>query len=193
MGVELEWKYAADPAALEAVLRAYPGPWRTVEMETRYYDTAGGALAARRWTLRLRRENGAAVACLKTPADGRARNEWEAPCAGPEALADALTAAGAPAELAALTAPGLTEVCGARFTRRALLVDGAELALDRGVLTGGGREAPLCEAELEHKSGDPAATAALAARLAARFGLREEPRSKFARALALRNGAACAE
>ena len=193
MGVELEWKYAADPAALEAVLRAYPGPWRTVEMETRYYDTAGGALAARRWTLRLRRENGAAVACLKTPADGRARHEWEAPCAGPEALADALTAAGAPAELADLLAGRtLTEVCGAAFTRRALAVDTgggrAELALDRGQLTGGGRTEPLCELELEYKSGDVAAAEALAEALRLRYGLTPEPRSKFVRARSLAEG-----
>ena len=63
-----------------------------------------------------------------------------------------------------------------------------ELALDRGVLFGGGRELPFAEAEVEQKSGSEAAAEAFARRLAARFALTEEPKSKFQRALALAMG-----
>ena len=101
-----------------------------------------------------------------------------------------LLAAGAPAELQALLdGQTLEAVCAARFTRRAALVKlpgaVAELSGDLGVLSGGGREAPLCEMELEYKSGDPEAVAAAANDLARRFSLLEEPKSKFVRAMAL--------
>ena len=63
-----------------------------------------------------------------------------------------------------------------------------ELALDRGVLTGGGREIPLCEVEVELKSGSREAVLAFAKELAQRFDLAPETRSKFRRALALAKG-----
>ena len=193
MGMELEWKYAATGDALDAIAAAQPGPWQETAMETRYFDTADGALSARRWTLRLRLEGGRPVVCLKTPAPGGARGEWEWPGSSLPDAVPALIAAGAPAELAALTAGShLQEVCAAAFLRRAATVELAgsiaELALDQGVLRGGGREAPLCEMEVEHKHGDAAVSAAFAAALAAAHRLQPEPRSKFARALALAKG-----
>ena len=60
-----------------------------------------------------------------------------------------------------------------------------ELALDRGVLLGGNQEEPLCEVEVELKSGPEAAAVAFAALLADKFGLIPEEKSKFRRALAL--------
>ncbi len=192
MGLELEWKFAATEAALAQVQSETPGDWRRIGMESLYYDTPDRAFSARRWTLRLRRENGEAVVCLKTPAaDGRGRGEWEVRAESPVEAVPRLLAAGAPAELADLLDGRPPEVvCGARFTRRALTVAlpgaEAELALDQGVLLAGEREAPLCELEVEHKSGDSAASETYAAALAARLGLVPEPRSKFQRALALR-------
>ena len=83
-------------------------------------------------------------------------------------------------------------VCGARFTRLAAelpTADGtAELALDSGVLLGGNKELPLCEVELEQKTGSDAATAALASEIAHAYGLQPETKSKFRRALALAQG-----
>ena len=190
MGKELEWKYVADRAALMALETEMGSPWRRIDMETRYFDTPDGALSARRWTLRLRQENELRVGCLKTPLPDGARGEWETPCESAEDLTERLIAAGAPAELRQLAGnQPLQEVCGAKFTRLARDVETGgsrvEVALDRGVLRGGGREIPLCEAEVEHKSGDPAASGAFAADLAKRHSLQPEEKSKFARALAL--------
>ena len=99
---------------------------------------------------------------------------------------------GAPQSLQAQTAGGLVPICGARFTRLAKTVslDGCsvELALDRGILIGGGREVPLCEVEVELKSGAPEAAMAFADALAKKFGLHRESKSKFRRALALAKG-----
>ena len=190
MGMELEWKFAADGDTLPAIMAGRPGSWQEIRMETRYFDTPDGALAARRWTLRLRRENGVAVACLKTPGPQGARGEWEWHGDSLPMAVEQLIAQGAPEELATLTdGHDLQEVCAAAFLRLSAPVTlagaTAELALDRGTLRGGGLTAPLCEVEVEHKTGDPAVSAAFAASLAGEFNLQGEPRSKFARALAL--------
>ena len=101
-----------------------------------------------------------------------------------------MIAAGAPKELEELVSGGVAPTCGARFTRLACRVAyGAsemELALDEGVLLGGGREEPLCEVEAELKRGSKEDTLAFGAFLAETYGLTPEPRSKLARALALR-------
>ena len=63
-----------------------------------------------------------------------------------------------------------------------------ELALDAGILMGGGQEIPLCEVEVELKSGSVQLCDTFAKMLASRFGLQPEPHSKFRRALALYKG-----
>ena len=63
-----------------------------------------------------------------------------------------------------------------------------EVALDRGILTGGGREIPLCEAEVELKSGFDADADRYAADLAQTYGLIPESKSKFRRAMDLVQG-----
>ena len=55
-------------------------------------------------------------------------------------------------------------------------------------MLGGGQEIPLCEVEVELKSGDPETAVAFATALAQRFGLEPEKKSKFRRALALAKG-----
>ena len=84
MGMELEYKFSVPgAAALEAIL-ADPAvnemrqeDYRAIEMATTYFDTPDRRLSARRWTLRLRKENDAFVATCKTPGQGAARGEWE--------------------------------------------------------------------------------------------------------------------
>lgn len=192
MGVEFELKYAADAGQQAQVLAQFPGTWETIAMETTYYDTPGGELEKRWFTLRRRMENGSSVCTIKTPTGQNARGEWECECDSIEAAIPELCKLGAPKVLLLLTLDGVVQVCGARFTRRAKLVELAdctvEIAVDSGVLMGGGREIPLQEVEVELKSGDRAAAAAFAEMLAARLGMKKEPGSKFRRALALAKG-----
>ena len=100
-----------------------------------------------------------------------------------------LCQAGADWELMRITAGGLVETCGARFTRLAATVEipggRVELALDQGVLLGRGREEPFAEVEVELKEGSDEAAVAFAKALAEEFHLTEEPRSKFVRAMTL--------
>ena len=189
MGSEYELKYRADPESLRSIFTTFPARWQTISMETTYYDTPSHSLSQRRWTLRRRMENNVSVCTLKTPGIGKERGEWEVSCGSIENAISELCKLGGPRELSSLCGEGLIVSCGARFTRRAgifTLRDSVmELALDEGVLLGGGREIPLCELEVELKEGSREAMERFAAELASLYGLQTEEKSKFARALAL--------
>lgn len=191
MGREFELKYRATEQILAAVAVKY-GSFTPISMETTYYDTPDGTLASRHITLRRRMENGISVCTVKTPLADGSRGEWELQWQQPEYMVAELCKLGAPVELRSLTAGGIVPVCGARFTRfaKTLELDDCvvELALDRGVLMGGGREMPLCELEVELKSGEDAAAVAFARKIAAEFALEPENRSKFRRAQGLAKG-----
>lgn len=189
MGAEYELKFRADADCQDSVFTTFPARWQTISMETTYYDTPGGTLSAKKYMLRRRLENGVSVCTLKTSGDGKFRGEWEV---NSESVMDAipeLCKLGCPADLPDLCAEGLVPICGARFTRKAglftLLDCAVELALDRGVLFAGPKEIPLCEIEVEHKSGSREAVDAFGKQLADIYDLKPEEKSKFARALAL--------
>lgn len=192
MGIEFELKFRSIPAAQEAIRKAYPLDYQRFEMETTYFDTADSALSCRHITLRRRMENGIAVCTVKAPTAGFGRGEWECLCEDIEVGILELCKLGAPKELLAHTVNGVAPICGAKFVRLAgsLEYQGAvlEVALDKGILTGGGQEIPLCEVEVELKSGAPEAAVEFGEILSRQFGLESENKSKFRRALALAKG-----
>ncbi len=202
MGIEREWKLAAEDAAeLEHILSdpalnaMRTEEVRVYEMRTTYFDTPSRHFAERFYTVRRRMENERSVLCVKAPVPGgdgaKVRGEWETEGEDMAAALPELVAMGAPADLLEAAKEGLVPVCGAAFRRRAVtlrLPDGslAELACDLGELRGPTESMPLCEVELELKEGEGAATGALADELCKRFRLRPEPRSKISRAKTLR-------
>lgn len=192
MGIEFEIKFRATPERLTEIRRAVAGEEQRFAMETTYYDTREGALSARRYTLRRRMENDVSVCTLKTPGGALGRGEYEIRCGNIESAIPELCKLSGITELTSLTAEGVVPVCGARFTRVAKRLElsdcTVELALDEGVLSGGSREIPLCEVEVELKTGSRTGVAAYAMALAATYGLELETRSKFRRALALAKG-----
>ena len=192
MGIEYELKFRATKQQQAAIRQAFPGETQTISMETTYYDTPTGQLSARWYTLRRRLENGVSVCTLKAPAGDLGRGEWEVSCNSIEGSLLELCKLSRKPELLVLTAEGLIPVCGARFTRiaQALTLGDttAELALDEGVLMGGGKEIPLCEVEIELKSGSRETVLAFAKQLQQDYGLVAEHGSKFRRALALYKG-----
>ena len=188
MGREFELKFRADDVVIAAIREKY-GSFTTISMETAYYDTFDLKLSMHRWTLRRRMENGTSVCTFKRPHQDGGRGEWEVEA---DSIMDGvmkLCQAGADWELMRCASGGLIQVCGARFTRLAktLEIPGGtvELALDQGVLLGKGKELPFAEVEVELKEGTDAAAVAFAKTLAAEYGLTEEPRSKFVRAMTL--------
>lgn len=188
MGREFEVKFSATPEKL-AKIREKWEDWSAISMETTYFDTPDGALSKENCTLRCRLENGVAVCTIKTPISQLGRGEWDvqAPWCG-ETAAKLFAAAGRES----IPFEQLTAVCAARFHRLTHLEKlpggNMEIALDEGILLGGGRQIPLCEVEVEQKSGEETATLLWAMILAEEYGLQREKRSKFARASALARG-----
>ena len=192
MGIEFEVKFQATEEAQTIIRSQIPGDEKIYQMQTTYYDTPTGAFSQRHCTLRRRMENEKSVCTLKTPAQGLGRREWEVESDTIENALEKLCKLGAPEELVAMAAEGLIPICGARFTRVAKLVTvgqgTAELALDSGVLMGGGKEIPLREVEVEQKTCSQTDCMAFAQLLATRYGLVREDQSKFRRALGLYRG-----
>ncbi len=192
MGREFELKFRATAPQQDRIFEEYPISWREIAMETTYFDTPDASLGRLHWTLRRRMENGVAVCTVKTPSPDGGRGEWELETEDLRAAIPELCKLGAPKQLLFLAEKGLQPVCGARFTRRAGLLEleeaTVELALDRGCLTGGGGECPLCEVEVEVKSGSEAAAIRFAGEFARKFALEPEGKSKYRRALDLAKG-----
>ena len=195
MGIEFELKFRATPQVQADLTQALAGETAHYDMETTYYDTPSESLSARWFTLRRRMENGRSVCTLKAPVDEHSRGEWETECDRVEDAVSTLCRLGAPENLPELVAEGLQPICGAKFHRiaKTVVMDECtvEVALDAGILLGGGREIPLCEVEVELKSGSRDAVRNYAAALAALYGLTPERGSKFRRALALYKGEEC--
>ena len=189
MHIEYELKYGATPEQLKALEEKFSGESRVIKMETTYYDTPDFSLSNKKRMLRCRLENDTAVCTLKVPAGDNARGEYDCRCRDIQEAAEKLCKL---AEVEDLTPAELLPVCNARFTRIAKTLTfpafTAELALDNGVLTGGGSQMPLCEVEVELLSGNGEAMAAFAEEMAKEIGLTPEPLSKFRRALALARG-----
>ena len=188
MGREFELKYQATPETIAAIQAKF-GDFTPISMETTYFDTEDLSLRQRRWTLRRRLENGKSVCTVKTPLPDGSRGEWETEHTDLAAGVKALCAMGAPKEILDYVNHGVAPFCGARFTRLAKTIElpggSVELALDEGVLLGGGQELPFAEVEVELKSGEDAVALDFAEALAKEFGLKEQPKSKLARAMAL--------
>lgn len=192
MGIEFEVKFRTDPETLQAIAKEVSGEEQIYRMKTTYYDTPTRQLSLRHYTLRLRMENDRAVCTLKTPAAGWGRQEFEVNATAIEDALPELCKLSGVQELPRLLREGIAPLCGAEFTRiaRQVCFQGSvlELALDEGVLTGGGRKMPLCEVEVELKEGSEDAALEYAKTLAGRYGLAQEKRSKFSRAKALAEG-----
>lgn len=172
MADEIELKIAlsrADADAVEAseLLRADPA---ITKLKAIYFDTPGRDLAMAGLSLRIRRSDRRRIQTIK--ASGAAagglfvRPEWERRVTDDTPVLDDTTPIpGLLGKRAAEIAP--------RFTidveRRTWTIDqgGAEieLALDRGEAHAGERSSPICEIELELKSGEPAALFTLARRI----------------------------
>ncbi|MBQ9534327.1 MAG: CYTH domain-containing protein [Clostridia bacterium] len=191
MGVEIEYKLAPVSAQeAEAVLgdpqiAPHLGARRRIRMETAYYDTPDGALARRKYTLRLRREDGAGVCAFKSGGVRRLETERAA-----EDIAQGVRALLASGELPANAAEALRgelrQTGGAAFVRTCVPYRrgglSCEIAFDRGELFGGGRREALGELELELKAGDAAELRRLAEYISKKYALSPCKVSKHGRA-----------
>ncbi len=181
---EIELKFACGPDDLAAVLAAAPpGDDESRELISVYFDTPDRALQKAGASLRVREHEGKRVQTLKR-GEGLDREEYETPI---ESLAPDPELGPLPS----LTPKGadLRPVFNVRISRRQRTFryrDAViELALDQGEVTGGEQKSPICELELELKSGPPSALFALARELSAAAPLYLAFDSKAARGQAL--------
>lgn len=201
MGKELEYKLrVADEKTLAAILNDSEiaalrcGSWQERHMKTTYFDSPDRRFSSERWTFRRRMEGDRSIVCVKTPTeDFHTRGEYqvEADDVSLKSI-EALLLAGAPHKLVFLYGTGdVAPICGADFIRKSCMLrfaDGsrAELAGDHGILHGESEKVGFTELELELYEGTPEKMLEFVDYLKERYSLREEPKSKFIRAMQLK-------
>jgi len=179
-----EIKLLVSPQALES-LRNHPllnerlvGEWQAGTLYNQYYDTANRDLAAARVALRVRRDGEQFIQTLKSKGQSVAglseRNEWDWPVEAAALDLTLLDDSCWPASLASLDKLLLLPVFTTDFQRTKAIIQWqrnddlveVEVALDQGKVVADGREEPICELELELRSGPVVALLELAAALA---------------------------
>jgi triphosphatase len=179
-------------------------------MLSRYYDTADRVLTGMNTSLRMRLEGENKVVTIKLGSKSsnglHQRLEWSVDLADEDwigepdegmdiswfqkyAVSDGDPDARLREILAKIEGRPLIEICQAKFQRIAFDVGYGdtlmELALDRGEISAGELTDTINELELELKEGDVRDLMDLGQELMARFKLTPEPKSKYARCLAL--------
>jgi triphosphatase len=196
---EVELKLLVEPEQLAVlvdapVIAAHARNKGTVRLlKDTYYDTPAGALRRAGVTLRVRQCGKRFVQTVKlAPAEADIplrRGEWETQVAGMAPDFQAVTPLMSMGLQEALAHDPLAPVFATevrRHLRTLTLPSGTvEVAFDAGLLKAGERTAPICEIEIELKSGGPAALYDLALLLADQAAVRPTTRSKAERGLEL--------
>ena len=195
--METELKFEIDAATADRLLESLglASEGQELILKSVYYDTAGSLLRGQGIALRVRDDGQRRIQTVKQANHSAiSRGEWEAEVEGPgpdlaatadSPLARALGATGG-ADLKAAF-----EVTVERAKRDMAVGDGVvEVALDRGAVSADGYGSPICELELELKSGAPALLFELARRLSEQETLELSFLTKAERGYALLDGAA---
>lgn len=185
---EIELKLDLTPEAADALDAApfWPGEAAVADQRSIYFDTPGRALSKAGLSLRIRRSGHRRVQTVKAERASTGglfvRSEWERSVDDDTPVIDDTT------PLCALLGDKASAVAPAfevRVERRTWVVEeedaSIELVLDRGEVVMEERASPICEIELELKSGRPAALFAFARRLDAVAPVRLGVQSKAKR------------
>ncbi len=200
--MEIELKYtlpetvaAGDVLSADILTPMRCGVTTKTSLHAIYYDTSDGVLEQVKAALRMRLEGDTWVCCFKQAVrdeNGLSRRvELEQTAADLPSGIRGLLRQGAPEALLMPCLDGAVVTAETKCVRTAVILSAGgtkmELALDEGSFPlSDGSEVPFRELELELKDGPEGPMVALGQALAERFGLTAEPRSKYARALALR-------
>lgn len=195
VATEFEIKFAVDDLQLLDCILCDPmirekmvePSYRYIKMETTYFDTEDSALSARKWMLRIRKENDTSVVTVKMPGEGYTRSEWSVEADYLDDAVPMLLRDGAPQELETFLTAGLMPVCGVSFTRILGVLsfeDGTkcELCGDVGQFTAAGSASPLCEMEIELTEGAEETMLQFARKVQEVYRLSEQKKSKVVRA-----------
>jgi inorganic triphosphatase YgiF len=194
--IELKLELSREAADGFARLALLPGECEVADLQAVYFDTLEQDLAKHGVSLRIRRSGDRLVQTVKADGEGGAglfaRAEWEMPVTGDMPVLDARTPVAALLGEAVQT---IEPVFHVDVDRRTWIIrqdgDEIELVLDRGQVSAGERQAPICEIELELKVGEPATLFDLARRIDGEIPVRLGVLSKSERGYRLRD-AVCA-
>jgi inorganic triphosphatase YgiF len=194
MGHEIELKLEVAPDAVERLMRE---PWlnaaecRSKHQVSTYFDTPGGELRSRGYTLRVRSAGDKFVQTVKSLAQGAGlfqRGEWEYEVHGPDPDSDKLQ----DTPLADVDVARVKPVIRSEVTRTAcrLKADGDEVELDfdEGRIVAGELELPVSEVEVELVRGSPMSAVEFARKIAAETPVRLGVLSKAERGFFLADG-----
>ncbi|MFO1188806.1 MAG: CYTH domain-containing protein [Alphaproteobacteria bacterium] len=160
--LRLSPKAAAKLRRLAALRPLRTGPPVTRRLNSTYFDTPGFGFRDNEMALRVRRIGRRRIQTLKLPGHGalgvQAFHEYEADVQGDRPELKGLGDKTLRARLVrAGLAKGLEPVFVTEFDRHTVPVrvgtSEIELAVDQGEIRAGGRSVPICEAELELRSG----------------------------------------
>ena len=196
--VELKLEIASDEAGKLETSGLLAGAPKKARQISTYFDTPDRDVAKAGFSLRIRRSGKKRVQTIK--ADGASaaglfiRSEWERPVEDDSPILDYMT------PLPALLGDAVGAVAPAfevKIDRSSwIVVEGEatiELVLDRGEAVAGERRSPVCEIELELKSGNPAALFAFGRKIDAIAQVRLGVLSKAERGYRLTGAAAMAK
>lgn len=175
MALEIELKFLIEAGALP-MLDNLPVIGKRLQrtqrkhIETTYFDTPDGLFADNGLLLRVRKqEKGKLLSVKQARPTGIARGEWEGAIAGDRPSREELEATPAGAVLAGNGSEhDLAPLYTVAVDRASFLVKHGpaeiEVAVDRGEIKHQDKQLPICELELELKSGEPRQLFALARR-----------------------------
>lgn len=175
MNQEIELKLELPRNAVEMFEKSplIPAKGKAATLKAAYFDTPDQQLRGQGYSLRIRKSGNKRIQTVKADRGGSggglfSRGEWEMPVSDDRPIIDTRT------PLASVLGDAAEAVAPAfqiDVERRTWLLEeqsaSAEMVLDKGIVRAGGREAPICEIELELKAGDAAALFALARRIEA--------------------------
>lgn len=202
MPTETEIKLQMDDPSIiqkvqesEFVTRFIREGFQTIQMHSVYYDTPNWDLFNAGYHLRIRSDGTMVVASLKQGSIDKEkhkglciRKKWLCTAESVDTAIDRLLMLGAPEELRAIVGNRpLLESASATFTRtqNTLYMENgqvAELAMDNGTLSAGGKTMPFLEMELEILFGNLNAFHPFCDGLSQRFGLSPAVLTKYEKA-----------
>ena len=168
---EVELKFDLSPAGAQQLVQGgfFGSAPTVIEQRSTYFDTPDRALFRHDLSLRIRCAGDERVQTVKASESAGAgsfiRQEWEQAVAGDSPELDDPDLPGLLAEVAEVLAP-VFEVHVTRHRWRIVEGDSdIEVALDMGTVRTADRQTPICEVELERKSGPTGPLFALARRI----------------------------
>lgn len=199
--VEIEIKYRINGNLEADAIVADPSfsgpgaesPWEVMPVKAVYYDTDNQDLHQAGIMYRVRSEGAKQIATIKKGGDPKSnfqrRQEWNVRVSSLDPDVSVFKDTDIGKELEGIFGKGILHpVFSCVFERRFITLfleqeTQVELAVDKGHIFAGNLTEPICELELELKQGDPEVMLVVANRIAQKYCLSPEPRSKYNRGL----------